>query len=755
MRVTPMLIISAVLTVVLAVCCLYTWSSGSHQRQVASAWREAREKLISDDPGGAIESLERFLELRPDLPHVRLQLAGIYLRKGQQAKARAHYQKVAKDELPGFDGGEQDLKELRALAEVALGMMDGAAGIKTKDPVKRKAKLASAKTHFEAAIKIEHPQGLNPKPGEIGEIEEKSDGKTRGKLAAFGDACAGLGLVALWAGDYDEAEKRFKQALSDKTVLSKEVLPELYNALGVAVASNGQPTAAPKYFKMSKVYKADKAGKKWRASVPDKNLQIIQRGMADSPDMKPELRRKLLAQLVKGLKSKKKRRYETYNLLGCGYYRLGDVGKALKYLDLAVKQDPDRLSAQINLLAVRWKIYVAKRAEYLEKRAEFFPLLPGDPDTRRWQTPVPKQIKPKRKKGELVPFRALQKEFSGVQASFDAASARALARAKGLPPELERSLILLRLEMIPSFGRRLARSKDGKRRERGKKLLASLDELLAEGLKKFPKEYRFHRLQGIRRLKAGDIKGALAAFDESLVAKADQPDVRALQAIFAPAVKVVVFRPAAAPGVKGGSVLARSSRPLLGALFRVHTGPVPLDGEKVKLKLDGQEVDGYFWGSEFLHLPAKELADGKHVLEAQAEDFLGRKASGKFEFQVDGSPPEIYKTEPADGGKVRDSRPKLVIHYRDKYSGIDTASVEVEFSTIKAATWIRENPVRGGRHYYNNAALGIKKGAPVGDNKVVFSSSRNLGPGDYQVKISVQDARGLKAEKVWKFTVVK
>jgi len=753
-RVTPLLIIEAVLAALLAACCIYTWSSGSHQREVASTWREARDKLVNDEPRAAIEPLEHFLELCPDHPDVRLQLAELYLGEDQLPKARAQYQKVAKDKFPKFPGEEKELKQLRALAEVALGMMDGAAGVKSKDPVKRKDKFASAKAHFEAAINIEHPEGLSPKPGEAGKSEEEDGKPPRAKLAAFGDACAGLGLLALWAGDFDEADKRFKQALSDKTVLSKEVLPELYNAIGVLQPAQGRPTRAARYFGIAKVYRPkDRKGKKW--TVPDRNRQIIMRGMTDAPEMKADLRRKLLSQLVRGLKSTRNPSYDTYNLLGCGYYRLKDIPNALKYLELAVKKDPERSAAQFNLLAVRWEICEAKRAAFRKKHSELFPPLPGTPQQRRWQTPLGKQGGPKHSKDALAFYHKARSDFRKAQMAFDAASARALAKVQKLPPGLELELVLIRLEMLPDIGGWLVRYGNAAGKLQGKKRLAGVDPLLAEALKKFPKDHRLHRLQGIRRLTAGDVKGALAAFDRSIALEADQPDVKAVQAVFAPKIEVVGFRPAAAPGVKGSSALARSSRPLVGVLFRAYTGPVPLDGEKVKLKLDGREVAGYFWGSEFLHLPQKELADGAHTLEAQAEDLLGRKASAKFEFHVDGSRPEIHKTEPPDGGKIKAGRPRLVIHYRDTYSGIDPASVEIELSTVRATTWIRENPVMGGRYHYSYAALGIKKGVQVGDDKVVFSSSRSLGPGTYRVKISVQDARGLKTEETWTFVVVK
>jgi hypothetical protein len=283
--------------------------------------------------------------------------------------------------------------------------------------------------------------------------------------------------------------------------------------------------------------------------------------------------------------------------------------------------------------------------------------------------------------------------------------------------------------------------------------------MLQKAILDFPQDHRFQRLEGIRLLKAGDHKAALAAFAASLKLKAGQQDLQAVQAVFAKEPQVVSFVPTGPPGA-GDKVLARSARPLMGAVFRTHTGPVLPFADDVQLRLDGRLLQPIFWGSEALFLSDRKLSDGAHTLEAEVKDLLGRKARGKFTFQVDDSPPEITSTVPPDGGKVKGPRPKLVINYADKYSGVDASSVEVEMRSDRgASTWFAQFVVKGGRYTfsYSDAARGIKfkEGDPVGKDKLVFTAPRNLGIGTYKVTFTVGDVRGLKVKKDWKFTVVK
>jgi hypothetical protein len=284
--------------------------------------------------------------------------------------------------------------------------------------------------------------------------------------------------------------------------------------------------------------------------------------------------------------------------------------------------------------------------------------------------------------------------------------------------------------------------------------VAEADKFLADALVKYPDEPRLQRLAGIRDLAADKIREGLAHFARSLEKDAGQPELRAIVDDFNKPLEIVSFRPATVGG-KAGPVLANSSKPLLGVLFRTNTGPIPLDAKKVRLLLDGTPQPGIFWGTEYLSMPEKELEDGEHVLVAEGEDAMGHKAKAEVKFLVDASPPEIVSTEPADGGSIKGSRPKLVIVCKDKYSGVDPTSVEIEVrSKPGAQTLLTDFPVRGGRYTYTCEALGMKKGEMAGEEKFVFTTTRELGLGPYAVTVSVGDQRGTKVTKTWLFTVV-
>jgi len=646
-------------------------------------------------------------------------------------------------------------KKRKALSEVALGMIAGRSGVKAKSSEKRAEKFASAKKHFEAAIKIEHPKYLQarpPKPGEEGDEQEPA--KPPGKPAAFGDACAGLGLLALYAGQPREAERHFRQALTSGAPLGKEILPELFNGLGLAVANQGKLTAAPRYFTTAKNYAKSYGRKKW--TVPDDNLKMVSEGTVGMPGLKPGIRKQLLDGLAKRVTPKKGGNYQQLNAMGCGYYYLRDDKKTEDYLLAAIKMKPEIPDARLNMLALRWRQTCNGRARHLELQAQFFPPPKIDPRELRWKTPLLKQgIKPKLAKADQQKCDQARTTLRDSELKFNETAKAVMAKVKGLPVNMEQALMLARLHALFPTAKRLSGSSDTKKKKQGGEMLKEAESLLAAGLKKFPAEPRFARLQGLRLLDARDLTGTMAAFDRSLAANPDQPELKEFKKEFQRKPEVVGFRPAATPGA-GGLVLASSARPLLGAIFRGYTARVPFPAEKVRLTLDGQQVPGVFWGSEMLYLPAQKLADGEHVLAAEAEDVLGGKAAGQCKFLVDNSPPTITRTEPADGGTIKGPRPRLVIHYHDKYSGVDPASVEIEIrSEPGASTLFKESPVRGGRYIHNNAALGIKSGTQVGAEKVVFSASLKLGPGKYKVIVTVGDVRGLKITKSWTFVVVK
>ncbi|MHC4916246.1 MAG: tetratricopeptide repeat protein [Planctomycetota bacterium] len=757
MRITALLIVEIVLTVVLAICCLYVWASGSRQREIGSAWRQARKYQIQGEPnkGEALEAVERLLEISPDLPEVRFQLAGTYLEAKNIKDAVRHYKVIAEAKDTRSPGGKAVLKKLQALTEVYLGMIDGRDGAKLTDLKRRKTKFDSARKHFLKAIELEYPQGLKPEALISAEVAasilmnpEAQALAERPTLVAYGDACAGLGLLALWAGDWKEAEKQFLQALSGKSELGANVLREVCNGLGLALAGQNRAGVAMRMFDCAKYY-----DKKW--NVPDRNKELVRQSTAGSADMDPKTRQVYLTQIEKSIAKHKKPSPDTLNLLGCGYYHIGNMQKAHEYLSKAYKAKPDSRPFLFNLLAVRWELFAKYRKEFGALREKFFPAPKGDPQERYWTVPLALQ-NPKRSysREQLANYYRAAHYFHKAEADFESISATVLANAADLDPATEKTLILARLEMVPAYAARLKVSKGAGDRKRGADLLTGQAKTLEAGLKKFPEEPRLIRLKGMEFLGEAKYKEALALFEKVKASGADLPGLKEVEAVFAQPPSVVGFRPLPSPASGGGEVLARSATPLLGVAFRVNTGPVPLNPEKVKVLVDGREVQGAFWGSEFLFIPGTGLADGSHTLKAAAEDMMGRKASGEFSFLVDDSPPEIYKTEPADGGVIAGPRPKLVIYFRDKYSGVDPSSVEVELRSDRgASTWLVETPVRGGRYTYTHQRLGIVKDAAVGADQVVISPGRALGAGTYKVTVQVQDVRGLLSKKTWRFKV--
>ncbi len=760
MRITPLMIGEAILAALLAICCLYTLSSGSYQRRTGSSWRSARNAMRLEEPQNAVEALEEFLKINPNHPNVRLELAGLYLSANKTTEAVGHLDVVAKDDSSEIEGGPKARDRLRALAEVMLGMIDGQAGsqVFAKDRKQSEKKFALAKAHFEAAIKLENPAGLELKPRKpvsdgAGKKKSPAAKVTRPKFVAFGDACAGLGLIALWQGDFERAERRFEQALSGKSVLGKDVGADVYNGLGVALAGSKKNAAkAAAMFKVANYYRP-----KW--ATPGKNRNAVRRSMAGAKEMAKKDRAVFLKEIVK---ANKKPGYETCNTLGCGYYRLGDLDAAIRFLGAAVSKDPRRDIAQLNLLAVRWEVLQGTKAAFLKEYNKLFARPQGDPLERFWRTPVRMQGKGKKKytSSQLGPYKLVRGAHNTAQEEWLLTIASVLDNVQELPADLGAALSHIRLRLVPLIGLRLSRSRDTRIRARGKKLLASYQPLLKAAVERFPKDHRFLRLRGIDLLRAGDYPGALAALEASAKIRAGQKDIEGVRAIFAPKPAVAFFRPISPPLAGKSAVLARSVRPLVGAVFRVHNGPVQLSGKNAVLRVDGDQVKAAFWGSELIYRPENALKDGVHAVEAEATDLLGRKVSSKMELMIDSSLPEIYKTEPEDGGRVSNRRPKLVVYYRDSGSGIDPTSIKVELRSYRGASrYFQKFVVMGGRYAfeYRDAARGIdiKEGARVGADKLVLVPHVRLGTGTYMMTITVGDVRGLKATKSFKFVVTK
>jgi tetratricopeptide (TPR) repeat protein len=773
MRITPLLIVEAVLAALLAICCLYTWYSGSYQRSTAGAWRDARAEMRVGEGAKAAEALERFLEFKPACPGVRLQLAGLYLADDDPkvTMAATHLEQVAKDVSSDVAGGVKGRKRLQALAEVMLGTIKARAAVQSfgEGGPAAVARFESARAHFEAAIKLENPGGL--KTGTAGktapekakdtakrskEPEKKAGKKSarrsgRPKYVAFGDACVGLGLIALWLGDFDTAEVRLRQGLSGESVLGKGVHQEAYNGLGVALAAKKEFSEASSMFRRVLHYRPG-----CKAAL--KNLDMVQRAMAGSDDLTTAERARLLKDLVKKNPSPN---YTMSNLLGCCYYRQGDMLKAVKCFQRAISKDPEKRLAQFNLLALRWANLRKTRAAYFKWVAKLYPADKMDPDERYWRTAVLAQgRKRKARQEEKDRHNESRQAYYTAEMLFDGSAVAVLKNIKNLPAEVEKALLHIRARYLLTTSLRLKGSKSAKVRARGRGMRAAFDQLCAAGIKRFGKDHAFKRMLGIGRLESGENVAALDALRQSLAAKPDQPDIKAALAVFAGEPVIRAFRPRGAPLSKRKSVLARSARPLLGAVFQARTGAVQISGAKAVLKIGGKPVKAFFWGSELLYRPASDLPDGRHELVAEAEDLLGRKVSAKTGVLVDNSPPEITKMTPSAGSGVTSRLPKLVIHYQDKYSGVDPTSVNVELRSDRGASvYFAKFVVMGGRFTYGHedAAKGVsfKAGDMVGSDKVIFVPHRKLGTGRYRVTITVGDVRGLKTSKSFFFTVTR
>jgi len=443
------------------------------------------------------------------------------------------------------------------------------------------------------------------------------------------------------------------------------------------------------------------------------------------------------------------------NALGCGYYQLGDFATAAARLEEAVKLRPDDAGFLTNLLAAHAQILGSRRAAVEAARAKAFPPQEGDPARRFWLTMPDKQLPPPTPatSRELKALQDATAALADVEGPFDRAAGEFLGRTQPAP-ELQAALLLVRIEMRLRAAEALTAAGGKPEKEKAAALSAEADKkFIAAGLGKFPGDARFARMDGLRLLADGKIPEALEALKRSLARDGQQEDLRALVAAFAKPLEAVALRPVALPG-KTGPVLALSSRPILGVLFRAGNSLVPPAAGKMQIFVDGRQQDGGLLGTEFLCL-SDALPEGVHAVSVEGQDGLGRKASAETKILVDTAPPDIVAMDPTDGGTVTGPRPKLAFECRDRQSGLDITSIEVELRSLKGATTLlTDSPVRGGRYTFDYPQASIKKGALLpADGKVVFYPPHNLGAGPYLLTVSVGDVRGNKQTRTWKFTV--
>jgi tetratricopeptide (TPR) repeat protein len=766
MRITPVLIVEIVVALVILICAITSWTGGSHQRASYDHWQAAREAQLRGQANHAFGSMEEFLKLNPKEVDVRMQLALHYLDATKWKEGQRHLTNIISSNAVAADGGKR--KHTLACAEMSMGMLAGRKAVATKDLKVRAEAFAKAKKHFLKAIEIEDPTGLDvaasPEKSKEKEETETDDDLEDGdvkksisrkrKLVAYGDAQAGLGLIALWEDRMDDARVRFLEALNEKkSTLGRAVFKELHNGLGITLAAQGNMNGARAQFLTAANYSKVLYGKEWK--IPGKNLEILKRLKVDEPDMPAKTRKALLAQVAKS--AGKKATFSVLNLLGCGYSKLGDMKSAQKYLLAAVKKEPGNALGLMNLLAVRWQVFVSAREKLEKTKKQLYPYVEKDLVSYEWITPLQKQhVKPKHKPEALKPYYNEIALLNTVRGNLYSSVCGVLDGVENIEPNLEKELSLLKVELMGEVARTWIRSKKPKTKAKGRELAKELVAEREKVLKKYAQDYRCSRARIVDLQKGVDVVALLKEVAVCLKLKPGQKDLLAIQAAYSNPPEVSGFYPRKPPVSTLKSVLARSSKPLLGVLFRPRSGSLPLSAEKISVRLDGQELMGSVWGSEFLFFVENKLSDGPHQVVASCEDSFGRKAQAKSSFLVDDSPPDITKTEPVDGGKIKSSRPLLVVHYSDKYSGIDPSSVDVEIRSGRGATtWLVEVPVRGGKQMFDNPKLGIKIGDVVGAGEVKFSSSRNLGVGTYKVTITVGDVRGMKVTKVWRFTIVK
>jgi len=712
---------SVVLLIALAIA-IASYRGGVPQRNAAGAYALSVEALREGQLGEAdrhlktLEAYCRRLEGPPPgnmhtgaelVPQIRFLRANLALRGGDVETAMELYEEVAEDER-----ADEELAALALTAKAALVFKP----FEKKDPETGARKALAL---LEKARRLDRD---------------------------LPDALVAEAACLFWKKDYTEAAKRYEKIRAGTRAMSFEACKFFCVGEALSLAQDGDLDGARKALLRARFYDKD-----WDVPGDYSQFLKVQRLSRDERGDPARIgaREMLLSEVEQNwaryVIGDEATRYATLMAIGLAYTRgareqrrrgnfaaeRGKLKRALDTFQQATDLDKKNPAAFTSIAALRWDLVLNLRAHLaaLEKQ------LAGA--AARARTRLNREIAP------------LRRALPEAEIAYTAAH-HTLVEMGALSEEAK----VAGLKAIAGF--RLARAEAGGWTEEGlADALAAIEAVLARSTD----EADALRAKGVLLQKQGKLSEALVAWKKVLTLK-DDPPLKGLVGVYESRAQIVAWRPTRPPGTKGATgapFLVRDRAPLVGFLFKPARAGETVKSEDVLLYLDGTEVPAVLSGTEVLYLvpPTEPLSDGRHVVRGMLKGRLGTAVDLSFEFLVDNSPPEVDSVSPDVHERPRPGKPRIKIKYHDALAGVDPSSVRLDLRSVPPTMpALSVTLIEGGRYTFNDPENGIVKDTPAATAKfLMVVPSRNLGPGSYELRLEVSDARGLKKRKSWVITV--
>jgi len=694
MKWTILGIVEIVIAVALTLWLLAVFFGGSSGRLLADKYDAFEDKLLDGNSADAAK-LATDVAGRVRKGHaLRLEAAGLKYAAGDLAGAKALCSKLAADKgCP---------KPAKAQAKVIL----AAAAVKKTNSEKA---LAAAEKHAREAVEIA--------PG-------------------LGDARAALGIILARKGQRADAVTVLGKAVTAQTPPSKELLAQAYVARGHCRLLDGKPLKASVDFRRALAVRP--GWKKARALLFTARLSCICTAAVPRPE------RDAVLAALRADASVRKEFTKPLSMLARGVAnhisgKKRDAEAAFK----AASKDPSTKGRAAADLAVLMLPDVAKILGGVEEKRQGLiakALHAASGEANPWKTVPPgKDLGLGSAEGQRLTgrdIRALIRPRDALEGLLSGALGSGT-----LPPEQESRV--RRAIAILAVWKYVHAPKEGDVPAALGNAIAALKPLADEA-----KDPWAAKAYGALLLKAGREIEAVAALRVAGRLAPDDTEIATF-------VKTATAKPTFSDLTpSAGSSLYL--RPLIGCTIQVNAGPAQAADGTVTMKVNGEEVVPETIGSNVSYIPAAPLKDGQHTVSVSFADPYGNKAERTFKFYIDNAPPSVTRLTPGQNEAVAGPRPRFVLEYGDDGSGVDPTTVTVLMYPVQAAgPAFRDLIIKAGVYQFTSfSEPKFRRGDPVGQGKVIFTSKRNLQAGTYRIEFDFADNRDIHVkQKNWIFRI--
>jgi tetratricopeptide (TPR) repeat protein len=570
------------------------------------------------------------------------------------------------------------------------------------------------------------------------------------------DALVNLAVVNMWKGGVagvKAAGERCKQALAAAQPASLYAQQQLYAVSGLVELQNDRAEGATTDFLRAKAIAPS-------AAQMDDYRRAALLGAAVQEGVEAMRRKEMLLQCETELRNFGKDQVTALNALGYGWWLLrndplvavsaGGAGRAAptagaaaagalvsaqNKFNKAMETDAKDLRAYYNMAG----LIEAAMTETAAKASVPLRGFGGGKD----ETPVNPWVGEPRQQQQRVPPADMQYVVEITKRLKEEAELWKRFLLKANPGTQER--LDAKLRQLSCY-RRQAAIQEGVNNSERQLVMAQAMTLAQDIVKQHPESGDGHFAYGRVLYDKGDFAGALKEFKEAQAKGLKDPAVERL-------VKGLGQQPEALDVRPSPDRRWFGSRPLIACTLKTVSSAGPL--KRVTIKMGQKALNATLVGSQVLCLPgANDVMDGDQTVTIEAADALNNAVEfPPLKFAIDRKPPTC-RVEPEAGGIS--TRQVFKISVSDS-SGVDYSSVKVVLKPLgRGAGNTMRTLIDEGKYKVNMGNLNParKPGYTLDSESFeVEPGLQEMGVGDWELTISVQDMAGNAAQETKKYTV--